>query len=52
MGDDSDLVTIKTMPSDTNLQIIHGYGDSGFRISGADAKPTVTIAVNLSLIHI
>ena len=34
MGDDSDLVTIKDMPSDTNLQIIHGYGDSGFRISG------------------
>ena len=34
MGDDSDLVTIKTMPSDTDLQIIHGYGDGGFRISG------------------
>ena len=34
MGDDSDLVTIKTMPFDTDLQIIHGYGDGGFRISG------------------
>ena len=34
MGDDSDLVTIKTIPSDTDLQIIHGYGDGGFRISG------------------
>ena len=34
MDDDSDLVTIKTMPSDTDLQIIHGYGDGGFRISG------------------
>ena len=34
MGDNSDLVTIKTMPSDTDLQIIHGYGDGGFRISG------------------
>jgi len=34
MGDDSDLVTIKTMPSDTDLQIIHGYGDGGFHISG------------------
>ena len=34
MSDDSDLVTIKTMPSDTDLQIIHGYGNGGFRISG------------------
>ena len=34
MGDDSDLITIKTMPSDPDLQIIHGYGSGGFRISG------------------
>ena len=30
----SDLVTIKSIQSDNNLQIIHGYGDGGFRISG------------------
>ena len=30
----SDLVTIKTIQSDDKLQIIHGYGDGGFRISG------------------
>ena len=29
-----DLVTIKTIQSDNDLQIIHGYGDGGFRISG------------------
>lgn len=34
MKNDSDLVTIKTIPSDNELQIIHGYGDGGFRISG------------------
>ena len=34
MDNDSDLVTIKTIPSDNDLQIIHGYGDGGFRISG------------------
>ena len=30
----SDLVTIKTIQSENDLQIIHGYGDGGFRISG------------------
>lgn len=30
----NDLVTIKPIQSDNNLQIIHGYGDGGFRISG------------------
>ena len=30
----SDLVSIKTIQSDNDLQIIHGYGDGGFRISG------------------
>ena len=34
MKNDSDLVTIKTISSDHELQIIHGYGDGGFRISG------------------
>ena len=34
MGNDSDFVTVKTIPSDNNLQIIHGYGNGGFRISG------------------
>jgi len=34
MDHDSDLVTIKTLSSTGDLQIIHGYGDDGFRISG------------------
>ena len=34
MDKNSDLVTIKTIQSDNDLQIIHGYGDGGFRISG------------------
>ena len=34
MDKHSDLVTIKTIQSDNDLQIIHGYGDDGFRISG------------------
>ena len=34
MVKDNDLVTIKTMPPESDLQIIHGYGDGGFRISG------------------
>ena len=34
MDKQSDLVTIKTIQSDNDLQIIHGYGDGGFRISG------------------
>jgi len=34
MDRDSDLVTIKTLQPDGDLQIIHGYGDGGFRISG------------------
>ena len=34
MDKQSDLVTINTIKSDNNLQIIHGYGDGGFRISG------------------
>ena len=34
MDKHSDLVTIKTIQSDNDLQIIHGYGDGGFRISG------------------
>ena len=34
MVNDSDLVSVKPMPSGNNLQIIHGYGDNGFRISG------------------
>ena len=34
MDKQSDLVTIKTIQSDNELQIIHGYGDGGFRISG------------------
>ena len=34
MDKQSDLVTIKSIKSDNDLQIIHGYGDGGFRISG------------------
>ena len=34
MDKQSDLVAIKTIQSDNDLQIIHGYGDGGFRISG------------------
>ena len=34
MDKQSDLVTIKTIQSDNDLQIIHGYGDGGFRIGG------------------
>ena len=34
MDKHSDLVTIKTIHSENDLQIIHGYGDGGFRISG------------------
>ena len=34
MNKHSDLVTIKTIQSDNDLQIIHGYGDGGFRVSG------------------
>lgn len=34
MKNDSDLVSIKTISPDHELQIIHGYGDGGFRISG------------------
>lgn len=34
MDKQSGLVTIKTTQSDSDLQIIHGYGDGGFRISG------------------
>ena len=34
MDKHNDLVTIKTIQSDNDLQIIHGYGDGGFRISG------------------
>ena len=34
MDKHGDLVTIKNIQSDNDLQIIHGYGDGGFRISG------------------
>ena len=43
MDRDSDLVTIKTLHPDGDLQIIHGYGDGGFRISGSRFAGSVVV---------
>jgi uncharacterized protein len=43
MDQDSDLVTIKTLQPDGDLQIIHGYGDGGFRISGSRFTGSVVV---------
>ena len=43
MDQDSDLVTIKTLQPDGDLQIIHGYGDGGFRISGSRFAGSVVV---------
>ena len=43
MDKHSDLVTIKTIQSDNDLQIIHGYGDGGFRISGTRFSGSVFV---------
>ena len=43
MDRDSDLVTIKTLQPDGDLQIIHGYGDGGFRISGSRFAGSVMV---------
>ena len=34
MENQSNIVTIKTIQSDNDLQIIHSYGNGGFRVSG------------------
>ena len=50
MDKHSDLVTIKTIQSDDYLQIIHGYGDGGFRISGNRFSGSVFVTLrNTSL---
>ena len=43
MDQDSDLVTIKTLQPDGDLQIIHGYGSGGFRISGRRFTGSVVV---------
>ena len=43
MDQDSDLVTIKTLQPAGDLQIIHGYGDGGFRISGSRFAGSVVV---------
>ena len=43
MDRDSDLVTIKTLQPHGDLQIIHGYGDGGFRISGSRFAGSVLV---------
>ena len=43
MDKHSDLVTVKTIQSDTDLQIIHGYGNGGFRISGNQFSGSVFV---------
>ena len=43
MDRDSDLVTIKTLQPDGDLQIIHGYGDGGFRIRGSRFAGSVVV---------
>ena len=45
MDKHNDLVTIKTIQSDNDLQIIHGYGDGGFRISGNRFSGSVFVTV-------
>ena len=45
MDRDSDLVTIKTLHADGDLQIIHGYGDGGFRISGSRFAGSVLVTL-------
>ena len=50
MDKHSNLVTIKTIQSDNGLQIIHGYGDGGFRISGNRFSGSVFVTLrNTSL---
>ena len=50
MDKHSNLVTIKTIQSDDYLQIIHGYGDGGFRISGNRFSGSVFVTLrNTSL---
>jgi uncharacterized protein len=41
---DSDLIKIKTIDASGDLQIIHGYGDNGFRISGTRWAGSVIVA--------
>ena len=45
MDKHSDLVTVKTLQSDTDLQIIHGYGNGGFRISGNQFSGSVFVTL-------
>ena len=45
MEQKDDLVTIKTLHSDSDLQIIHGYGDGGFRISGNRFNGSVVVTL-------
>ena len=45
MEQNDDLVTIKTLQSDSDLQIIHGYGDGGFRISGNRFNGSVVVTL-------
>ena len=50
MDRDSDLVTIKTLPPDGDLQIIHGYGDGGFRISGSRYAGSVVVTLRQTVL--
>ena len=50
MDKKSDLVTIKTIQSDNELQIIHGYGDGGFRISGNRFSGSVFVTLRHTIL--
>ena len=50
MDKQSDLVTIKTFQSDNDLQIIHGYGDGGFRISGNRFSGSVFVTLRHTIL--
>ena len=50
MDKHNDLVTIKSIQSDNNLQIIHGYGDGGFRISGNRFSGSVFVTLRHTIL--
>ena len=45
---ESDLIKIKPLTVNDELQIIHGYGDFAFRISGAKLEGSVIVAPRYS----
>ena len=50
MDEDSELIKIKTLHPEGDLQIVHGYKDGGFRISGHYYSGSVLVSRRSSIL--